>query len=396
MMRFQSYFNTAILLIGQYTGQEPFASYLKKYFSQHKKHGSTDRKQIAQLCYCYFRIGYVLPLEPVEQRMKIALFLTQENPGSWGFLFSAQWVAHWNHKMTERIHFMQLQYPLFSSQTVFPWLDSVSEEMDKEQFVFSHLVQPDLFLRIRPGNEKQVLHKLDQQSIPFVLTGKSCLTLPNTSKIESVLSLDKEVVVQDYSSQRIAELLSLTSAGSSFQKTVWDCCAASGGKSILAKDLLQGIKLTVSDIRPGILKNLADRFSRAGITEYQSYIADLSQPLSSQTKQPEGGFELVICDAPCSGSGTWGRTPEQLCFFSTEKLKEYISLQRKIVQHIMPMVAAQGHLLYITCSVFIQENEEVVAFILENNQGMNLVKKELLKGYDRKADTLFAALFLKS
>lgn len=394
-MRFQSYFNTAILLIPQYAGKEPFANHLKKYFSLHKKHGSTDRKQIAQLCYGYFRIGHALTDLPVEERMRIAIFLTRDNPGEWGFLFSPEWIAQWNPVLTERIQFIKIAYPLFTFQAVFPWLDSLSGNIDKESFVVSHLMQPDLFLRIRPGYEKKVLLKLDQHSIPYMLKGKSCLVLPNTTKVTSVLSPDKEVVVQDYSSQRIAELLSITNDGSLVQKSVWDCCAASGGKSILATDTLSEIKLTVSDVRPAILKNLRDRFSRAGITGYQSFIADLSQPRSDYAKHSKNGFDLVICDAPCSGSGTWGRTPEQLCFFSTQQLNYYTSLQKKIVQQVIPGVAARGYLLYVTCSVFKQENEEMVAFILENNPELKLVKTDLLIGYDLKADTLFAALFHK-
>ena len=54
-MRFQSYFNTAISLIKTYDGSIPLQHFLKQHFSQHKKHGSKDRKFITHLCYCYYR-----------------------------------------------------------------------------------------------------------------------------------------------------------------------------------------------------------------------------------------------------------------------------------------------------------------------------------------------------
>ena len=58
----------------------------------------------------------------------------------------------------------------------------------------------------------------------------------------------------------------------------WDCCAASGGKSILLKDKFPRVQLTVSDIRETILRNLRQRFQRAGIKDYHAFVADLSKP----------------------------------------------------------------------------------------------------------------------
>ncbi len=99
----------------------------------------------------------------------------------------------------------------------------------------------------------------------------------------------------------------------------------------------------------------------------------------------------MIADVPCSGSGTWGRTPEQLNFFNAKKIDEYVLLQKKIVTNIVPYIRTNGYLLYITCSVFKKENEEVVSFVQENLQ-MELVEMNVIKGYDKKADTMFAAL----
>ena len=98
--------------------------------------------------------------------------------------------------------------------------------------------------------------------------------------------------------------------------------------------------------------------------------------------------------APCSGSGTWSRTPEQLYYFSKDKISEYASLQKKIVANVISNIEENGYLLYITCSIFKKENEEIVAMI-EKEYGLQLVKSELLKGYSMKADSMFGALFKK-
>ena len=75
-------------------------------------------------------------------------------------------------------------------------------------------------------------------------------------RIDDIVDLDREAVVQDLNSQRVGELLSGYPANPGGRIRVWDCCAASGGKSIMAKDILRNIDLTVSDVRESILVNL--------------------------------------------------------------------------------------------------------------------------------------------
>lgn len=385
-MRYQSYFNTAVSLVSAYDGSAPLVHFLKKYFAEHKKHGSKDRKLITHLCYGYYRMGHALKTWDVEQRLRISIFLCNETAGDWGSLFEQNWLTEWNKSLPGKIIWLQTMYPDFTVASVFPWIAELSEEIVQETFILSHFTQPDLYLRIRPGKEKQVPAKLTAQNIPFSQLHANCLALANTTKLDTVLDIDKEVVIQDYSSQQVAGFLSLTTHHSPL--TLWDCCAASGGKALLAHDTLANIDLTVSDIRPSILRNLKDRFEKAGIKHYQSFTADLAN--SPLTTHPSS-FHIVLCDAPCSGSGTWGRTPEQLYFFTEEKITEYAVLQRKIVTHILPHVEKGGYLLYITCSVFRKENEEQVQAVLESGE-FELVKMELLKGYDKKADSMFAAL----
>ncbi len=389
-MRFQSYFNTAVLLIRQYDGNVPLVHFLKQYFGQNKKYGSTDRKWISHICYTYYRIGHALKAHSIEERLKAALFLINEEPQDWKILFDATWLNKWDQELSERLAFIQSQYPDFSIQSIFPWITELSEEIDATAFILSHFIQPDLFLRIRQGNEKRVLQKLTDHKIPFQQLSVNCIALPNATKIDTVLEIDKEVVIQDYSSQRIADFLQLTTYNLSPNTPIWDCCSASGGKTILAKDVLGNIYPTVSDIRPSILKNLQQRFKNAGIKSYHSFVNDLSKNIPNIQQ-----CKLVICDVPCSGSGTWGRTPEQLYFFSEKKIAEYADLQKKIVSNAISLVAPEGYFLFITCSVFSQENEEMANFI-EKELSSTSLKKEVLIGYTHKADTMFASLFQKA
>ena len=101
---------------------------------------------------------------------------------------------------------------------------------------------------------------------------------------------------------------------------------------------------------------------------------------------------MVIADVPCSGSGTWGRNPWEMIGFPESELTYYRQLQQNILRQVMPRVKPGGYFLYITCSVYKQENEGAVDFIL-GNSGLNVMKKGLIKGYEHHADTMFAALF---
>lgn len=388
-MRYQSYINTALALIGTYNGNMPLVHFLKQYFAQHKKHGSKDRKLITHLCYAYYRLGQALRNLPAETRLRVALFLCNDEPGEWVFLFEEEWTKAWSPSLTDRIYFIHSHFPSFTVDTVFPWVGAMSGSVDHFLFAQSHFIQPDLFLRARPGYEQKVKQQLQAGNIPFQQMGASCIALPNSTKIDSLLVINKEAVVQDYNSQQMASLFRLMALPSS--PAIWDCCAASGGKSILAIDTLGNASLTVSDIRPSILQNLKQRFAEAGIHSYQSLVTDLSK---NNTPRPSKQFDLVICDAPCSGSGTWGRTPEQLYFFTENRIAEFAALQKKILQQVTPYIKPGGYLLYITCSVFKDENEEQLQSLLATGN-FHSEKMELFAGYDKKADSMFAALLRK-
>ncbi|MBL0272104.1 MAG: Fmu (Sun) domain-containing protein [Chitinophagaceae bacterium] len=392
MSRYHSYLNSASAILSAYKGEEPFTSFIKKYFSQHKKFGSKDRRQVSHLCYGYFRLGKALRNVPVEERVLIALFLCSHQPDDVLQELKPEWNEKIEWPFDEKLSLINHK---LSIQEIFPWQDALSEEMDKKSFIKSHLEQPALFLRLRPGKEGIVKQKLTKGGIGFQIISGNCMALSNSSKVDALIELDKEAVVQDYSSQRVGELLEVVSTElvrqrSSDEFRVWDCCAASGGKSIMAKDILADIDLIVSDVRESILINLEKRFVAAGINNYESFVADLSKPLSISLST----FNLIIADVPCTGSGTWSRTPEQLYYFNEKKIDEYAALQKQIIATVITQLEPGGYLLYITCSVFQKENEAMVDFIKEKFH-LQEVKMELLKGYDKKADTLFAALLKK-
>lgn len=389
-MRFHSYFNTAVKIIGLYDGSMPLAHFLKQYFFQNKKHGSADRKFITHACYSYYRPGFAVKDISIEGHLKVAFFLCNPIAGEWNILYDNDWLEHWNTQLKKRIFFIQSIYN-FSVEDIFLFADEASNGLDEEHFILSHLIQPDVFLRIRNQHHEKVFNALHQHHMPFEKINDDCIAVQNSTKIEAIINIDEDAVIQDYSSQKIKEFLEVYKSKIQNSKSeihVWDCCAGSGGKSILAFDILNNIKLTVSDVRVSIIQNLKQRFKKAGIKNYTSYVADIT---NSNAVKSDSKFDLIICDAPCTGSGTWSRTPEQLYFFQPDKTEAYASTQKKIVSTATKHLKQGGCFLYITCSVFKKENEEVIDHLIHQSK-LTLIKTELLAGYDKKADTMFAAL----
>jgi 16S rRNA (cytosine967-C5)-methyltransferase len=392
-MYFASYLQTATDLLKNYSGHPPFHQYLKNFFKQHKKYGSTDRKQIAQFCYAYYRVGKAMPNNFSAQRFAAGLWLTSTAKNLAVTYLESLWPQRNNFSLQEKINFLQ-QNISFNADEIFDFAQQLSISLNIQMFQQSHLIQPAMYLRIRPSKKEVVFKKLAALNWLYEYVEPNTIKLSSGYAIEQFFNIDEEVCIQDMSSQQVKICIQKAQqiTTRAIQK-VWDVCAASGGKSILVYDTLPSIQLTVSDVRQSIIQNLHGRLNKAGIKKYNTFVLDVTQPSATLTSL-YNTFDLVIADVPCSGSGTWSRTPEQLVFFNDEKIHAYAATQHKILQNILPTIKPDGYLLYCTCSVFKTENEDQIAWLQQ--QGLQLVHMQYLEGYSQQADTLFAALLQKS
>ena len=385
-MHSHSYLNTVREIISDYDGSIPFSAWLKQFFRYNKKSGSKDRKHITHAAYCLYRLGNAFQDLNMEERIVTALFLCSDSSNKILEELKPAWNKIISLPVSDKINYLSANSEI---QKLFTIPLEISNQIDFEQFNLSFLIQPALFLRVRPGKSEKIFQKLQNATVPFEQLDNDCIQLVNQSKIDEILDIDSDVVIQDYNSQKTIQLLQNSKLVIQNSKiSVWDCCAASGGKSILLHDYFPNAELTVSDVRESILINLQKRFKKAGIKNFNWLLADVASPEFSIQRK----FDLIICDAPCSGSGTWSRTPEQLAFFKQQKIDHYSSLQKKIVFNASKALKQNGSFLYITCSVFKKENEEVVEY-MKTKLALQLQSMNYLKGYDKKADTLFAALF---
>ncbi len=390
MSRHHSHLNTAVSILTTYDGAKPFAHTLKGFFSGQKKYGSKDRRQIRHLCYSYFRAINVLPVTfSLTDKVVYGFFLSSTAPTPFILELKPEWSDWESGPISDKFTHLNL-----TISELFPAMANLEAALNGEDFAYSHFAQPQLFVRIRPGQTQKVKQKLDNADISYSELTETALSLANTTQIENKLVLNQEAVIQDYSSQRVAELVlrSQEILATTPMLQVWDCCAASGGKSILAVDTLSKIQLTQSDVRDTILRNLKTRMRQANIHAHRCLTLDLTK-MESLKKVPE--FDLILADVPCSGSGTWSRTPERLAYFQPTEIAEYAVLQKTITSNISKKLKTGGLLLYITCSVYQQENSEVIQKMVDED-GLDLLESHVYAGMELGADTMFAALLQKT
>jgi 16S rRNA (cytosine967-C5)-methyltransferase len=392
-MKFDNLLRYAVKILASFTGEIPLHSFLKNFFRENPQMGSRDRKQVSEMAYCFFRLGHSLKNISAEERVLTGLFLS--NPIREQILehLRPEWHAQIEKPLEEKLEIVRQIFPDFDVAEIFPWKNGLSAGIDHRSFCISFLEKPRLFIRIRPGQEPSLTAKLKNHHIDFqdadpdALLPFKTFSFASGTKLDDVFMLNREAVVQDLSSQRTALFLK-PDRKKEFE--AWDCCAGSGGKSILMADLFPGCHLTVSDIRESILKNCSVRFQEAGIQPTRLFKADLTD----QNDLPRQSFHYILADLPCTGSGTWSRSPESLYYFDPQSISNYRQRQEKIISNITGRLKQNGVLVYITCSVFAEENEKISAFITAPG-GLKVEQQELIGGYGLGADSMYVSRFTK-
>jgi len=374
-------------VLNTYDGQSPLHRFLFSYFKQHKQMGSSDRRWASRYLYSYFRLGKALHRTDRLLRLAIADFLCNQTSSLAISHYLPQFADQLLLPVQEKLTLVQDAFPEFNLADVFPFAHELSNEIDKTAFLQSFFTQPDLFIRVKPEHHRQLFDQLVQAGVAVSEINDRSFALPNGTKLEHLLKDQQQYQVQDLSSQKTGEYF--------LPETYdywWDCCAASGGKSLLLHSMAPKIQLLVSDVRENSLHNLDERFQAAGLKKYQKKVLDLQ--LNNEQDLHDYSFDGILLDAPCTGSGTWGRTPEMLCHFEEHKVAFFAGLQKTIATNVLKYLKPGKPLIYITCSVFKSENEDVVNELLAQLP-LKLESMQSITGYNDKADTMFIARLIK-
>jgi 16S rRNA (cytosine967-C5)-methyltransferase len=157
----------------------------------------------------------------------------------------------------------------------------------------------------------------------------------------------------DDGSRLVAEIAAAAMPGAG---RVWDCCAAPGGKTLVLARRLGAAEILASDVsakRLAMTESRLRRYSYADRVRFE--VAD-----AADARGVEGSFDLILCDAPCSGTGTMAGNPEIRHRVKFEDLARQAARQRLILEGALKRLAPGGRLIYSTCSLEPEECERVV------------------------------------
>jgi len=159
--------------------------------------------------------------------------------------------------------------------------------------------------------------------------------------------------VMDDGSRLVAEIAAASMPGA---KRVWDCCAAPGGKTLVLAKRLGDAELVASDVSAKRLAQTEARLRRYAYAERVGFsVAD-----AADAKGVSGEFDLILCDVPCSGTGTMAANPEIRHRLKVEEFARQAERQRAILKGALKRLAPGGRLVYSTCSLEAEECEGVV------------------------------------
>lgn len=240
---------------------------------------------------------------------------------------------------------------------VVPILENSANE-DAEAIAIALQARAPVFLRVNQckASRDEAARALTEDGIdtkPNPLSETALTVVAGARRVKQSIAYQNGMVeLQDAASQAVCDLVPDAAR-------YLDFCAGGGGKS-LALASRAGARVMAHDISPQRMKDLPERARRAGVT------IDL---VATDDLKSQAPFDAILCDAPCSGSGAWRRSPEGKWRLTPDALTNLCATQDDILRQAAGLLAPGGTLVYATCSVFSVENEERVDRFLKDHHG---------------------------
>jgi 16S rRNA (cytosine967-C5)-methyltransferase len=242
----------------------------------------------------------------------------------------------------------------------------------------------DLRVNLARIGREEALERLAREGF----AGKPAPLSPSGIRVEGKPPINRSplfeeglIEVQDEGSQLLAWLLAPRRG-----EMVADYCAGAGGKTLAAAMLMRGSgRLYAMDTSARRLAALAPRAARAGVSSIHPLV--LSGDNDPRVKRLSGKLDRVLVDAPCSGFGTLRRNPDLKWRHGPEAVAELAAKQRRILESASRLVKPGGRLVYATCSILQEENEDVATSFLRAHPEYELLScRELLAAQHIQVD----------
>jgi 16S rRNA (cytosine967-C5)-methyltransferase len=292
-----------------------------------------------------------------------------------------------NFLENDNIQKLGVQYS-FPDWMVRAWHDRIGDETENLLRALNTPAPTTLRVNVLRTDRAECQRRLREEGIETEVTKLSPVGLIATKRFNSDASQaykDGWFEIQDEGSQLIS-LLAQPKPGN----VVVDACAGAGGKSIHMAELMDNEgDLIALDIDQRRLNNLRKRAERAHATIIRSGTEN-----DIQTDELIGKADLVLIDAPCSGSGTIRRNPGLKWSVTPSLVRHYTELQLGILSQSALFLKTDGLIVYATCSLFTDENEDVVKTFLDKNPGYSLISiKDRLTAYNLATHHSLITLF---
>ena len=243
------------------------------------------------------------------------------------------------------------------------WTDYFGEQ-EAEAIAVAALIEPARYIRIAPGDEPPPGIQIEPTAV------EGCYRLSSSATDGPA---PPKARLQDISSQAIIPMLDLQPGN-----TYLDICSAPGNKTLQALE---------TPLKTAVAADISFRRLRQVPPVVDRVVLDGTRPLPFSQK-----FDRVFVDAPCSGTGTLSRNPEIKWRVKAEDLQQFAERQKAILGQALKLVAPGGQLLYATCSLESEENQEVVTAALRDSPRHRLLREMWrLPGRD-EGDGFYAAL----
>ncbi|MGB5556635.1 MAG: RsmB/NOP family class I SAM-dependent RNA methyltransferase [Paracoccaceae bacterium] len=242
------------------------------------------------------------------------------------------------------------------------------------------------FLRVnaRLSTPADVIAELSQLGVAargHALSPTALEVTENPRRVQTSAAYSEgRVELQDAASQAVMDLIPIRN-----DVKILDYCAGGGGKS-LALAARADVRITAHDANPQRMRDLPDRAARAGIGIVLA---------EGRSDLEPGGYDLVLCDVPCSGSGAWRRSPEAKWTLTAERLAELGQTQSAILEEALEFVAPGGTLAYATCSMLTCENRGLIDRLLARHPDWSLTLERRLTPLDG-GDGFYIALLTRA
>ncbi len=356
------------ILEGMEKSSQPADRFLKDWFRSRRFAGSKDRRAIAERVFAIQRhrasLAHRMGNEVPRALMIASLLASGEDPAA---LFTG---GYGPAPLTDAERaaiaatpgdappWVRGEFPAFlEPELVRAFADRLLDEMTALQ----NRAPADLRVNSLKASRADVLAALradgiDAAPTPFAPLGiRIAAGEGNAALSQSRLFASGAFEFQDEAAQ-IASLLADARSG----QRICDLAAGAGGKSLaMAAAMEDKGEIVACDVRGAALAELEQRAARAGVT--------IIKTVPLEHAAPQGVFDIVFVDAPCSGTGTWRRQPELRWRLTPQRLVQLIATQDSLLDRAAALTAPGGRLVYATCSILPPENEDRVAVFLERH-----------------------------